>query len=147
MWVTYHSWSLQKRSYCNWGDTLITCYDLYLYLFSDAPAKKEDYMKVSTSIKVPLQFCVTRWLEDVAVAERVILIWPDIQMFIAQICAGPKSKIPKSHSFTSSTGSESGPSCSSKTTILLHNWKSTTCISRSVLKRKTNVTFYGRVSV
>ena len=33
--------------------------------------------------------------------ERAILIWSDIQVFIAQICAGPKSKIPKSHSFTS----------------------------------------------
>ena len=40
------------------------------YLFSDAPAKKEDYMKVSTSKKFPLPFCATRWLEDVAVAER-----------------------------------------------------------------------------
>ena len=61
-------------------------------------------MKVSTSKKFPLQFCATRWLEDVAVAERAILIWPDIQVFIAQICAGPKSKIPKSHSFTSLQG-------------------------------------------
>ena len=39
------------------------------------------------------------------------------------------------------TGSDSGPSCSSKTTICLYNCKSTTPISRSVLKRKTNVTF------
>ena len=61
-------------------------------------------MKVSTSKKFSLQFCATRWLEDVAVAERAILIWPDIQVFIAQICAGPKSKIPKSHSFTSLQG-------------------------------------------
>ena len=61
-------------------------------------------MKVSTSKKFPLQICATRWLEDVAVAERAILIWPDIQVFIAQICAGPKSKIPKSHSFTSLQG-------------------------------------------
>ena len=40
------------------------------YLFSDASAKKEDYMKVSTSEKFPLQFCATRWLEDVAAAEK-----------------------------------------------------------------------------
>ena len=61
-------------------------------------------MKVSPSKKFPLQHCATRWLEDVAVAERAILIWPDIQVFIAQICAGPKSKISKSHSFTSLQG-------------------------------------------
>ena len=60
------------------------------YLFSDTPAKKEDYMKVPTSKRFPLQFCATRWLEDVVVAERAILIWPDIQVFIAQIWAGPK---------------------------------------------------------
>ena len=92
-----------KEELLQLGGTLITCYNLY-GIFSDAPAKKEDYMKMSTSKKFPLQFCATRWLEDVAVAERAILIWPDIQVFIAQICAGPKSKIPKSHSFTSLQG-------------------------------------------
>ena len=44
------------------------------YLFSDSPAKREDYMKVSTMKKLPLQFCATRWLEDIAVAERAIII-------------------------------------------------------------------------
>ena len=65
-------------------------------------------MKVSISKKFPLQLCATRWLEDVAVAKRAILIWPDIQVLIAQICAGPKSKIPKSHSFTSLQGVTQG---------------------------------------
>ena len=74
------------------------------YLFSDAPAKKEDFIKISESKKFPLQFCATRWLEDIAVAERAILIWPDVQKFITQICAGSKSKIPKSHSFTTLQG-------------------------------------------
>ena len=57
--------------------TLIICCDLW-YLFSDAPAKKEDFMKISESKKFPLQFCATRWLEDIAVAERAIFIWPDV---------------------------------------------------------------------
>ena len=61
-------------------------------------------MKVSTSKMFPIQFSATRWLEDVAVAERAILVWPDIQVFIAQICAVPKSKIPKSHNFISLQG-------------------------------------------
>ena len=47
------------------------------YLFSDAPAKKEDFMKISESKKLK---------------------------FITQICAGFKSKIPKSHSFTTLQG-------------------------------------------
>ena len=84
MWVTYHSWSLQRGAIGWHIDNLLRS---LWYLFSDAPAKKEDFLKVSTSKKFPLQFCVTRWLEDVAVAERAILIWPDMQVFIAQICA------------------------------------------------------------
>ena len=117
------------------------------YLFSDAPAKKEDFMKISESKKFPLQFCATRWLEDIAVAERAILIWPDVQKFITQICAGSKSKIPKSHSFTTLQGMTSGPSCSSKATVLLYNCKSTSTISGSISKRKTNATFHGRISL
>ena len=104
-------------------------------------------MKVSTSKKFPLQFCATRWLEDVAVAERAILIWPDIQVFIAQICAGPKSKIPKSHSFTSLQGGTQDLHVPAKLQFfctiakVLHH-------SLEVFQRgKTNVTFHGRVSV
>ena len=33
-----------------------------------------------------------------------ITIWPDIKVYITQICAGPKSKIPKNHSFTTLQG-------------------------------------------
>ena len=51
-----------------------------------------------------MHFCATRWLEDIAVAERAIIIWPDIKVYITQICAGPKSKIPKSHRFTTLQG-------------------------------------------
>ena len=54
------------------------------YLFSDSPAKREDYMKVSTMKKLPLQFCATRWLEDIAFTKRAIIIWPDIKVYITQ---------------------------------------------------------------
>ena len=61
-------------------------------------------MKISESKRFPLQFWATRWLEDIAVAERAILIWPDVHNFITQICARFKSRIPKSHSFTTLQG-------------------------------------------
>ena len=60
---------------------------LLWYLFSDSPAKREDYKQVSIMNKLPLQFYTTRWLEDIAVAKRAIIIWPDIEVYITQICA------------------------------------------------------------
>ena len=72
------------------GGTLITCKN-HCGAYSLIPLlKREDYMKVSTMKKHPLQFCDTRWLEDIAVAERAIIIWPDIKVYITQIFAGPK---------------------------------------------------------
>ena len=84
--------------------TLIICCDHYGICSLMHQQRREDFMKISESKKFPLQFCATRWLEDIAVAESAILIWPDVQKFITQICAGSKSKIPKSHSFTTLQG-------------------------------------------
>ena len=98
-------------------------------------------MKVSTSKKFPLQFCGIRWLEEVAVAERAILIWPDIQVFIAQICAGPKSKIPKGHSFTSLQGVTLDLLVPAKLQFFCTIAKVLHPFLESVPKRKTNVTF------
>ena len=78
-------------------------------VFSDSPAKKDDYMKVSTTKKLPLSFCATRWVEDVPVAERAIVIWTNMKMYISQICAGPKSKILKNHSIVSLQGHVNDP--------------------------------------
>ena len=45
--------------------------------FNDSPARREDYLAAcGGNAKFGLQFCSTRWLEDVPVAERAINIWP-----------------------------------------------------------------------
>ena len=41
-------------------------------LLHDSPARQEDYFNLAGSDKYPLQFCVTRWVEDKKVAERLV---------------------------------------------------------------------------
>jgi len=69
------------------------------YIFSDSPAKREDYQSITGSNVWPLRFCGTRWLEDIPVAERAILIWPSIKQYVKKVIEGPKSKVPTSQSF------------------------------------------------
>ncbi|GBN16550.1 hypothetical protein AVEN_227752-1 [Araneus ventricosus] len=61
------------------------------YLFKDSPARKEDYLKVSESGKLPKKFCRTRWLENAAAAERAIEMWDDLVLYVDNI---EKGKIP-----------------------------------------------------
>ena len=41
----------------------------------DTPARRDDYTSVTGSTQFPLYFCTTRWIEDSAVASRLIVIW------------------------------------------------------------------------
>ena len=63
------------------------------YMFSDSPARREEYETLTGSSTWPLSFCGTRWLEDVLVAERALLVWPHIEKYVTTTLSGPKSKI------------------------------------------------------
>ena len=78
-------------------DTLLRA--LY-YLFADSPARREEYTSASGSKQFPLKFSSTRWLEDIQVAERALLIWPNVNKYVTVTTSGPKSKVPKIQSFT-----------------------------------------------
>jgi len=53
---------------------------LSLYrLFKDTPARRDNFISVTASEKLPLKFCAHRWLGNVSVAERVVEIWPHIK--------------------------------------------------------------------
>ena len=69
------------------------------YLFRDAPARAADYTEISGSKELPKRFCSTRWLEDTAVAERAISIWPNVKKYVTETLRLPKNKIPKIQSF------------------------------------------------
>ena len=78
---------------------LLRSYDHMYYMFSDSPARKDKYETLTGSSTWPLSFCGTRWLEDVPVAERALLVWPHIEKYVTTTLSGPKSKIPVIRSF------------------------------------------------
>ena len=47
-----------------------------------------------------LQFCSTRWVEDVIVAERAVEIWPNVVKYVNETLKKPKKCIPTVASFT-----------------------------------------------
>ncbi len=69
-------------------------------IFKDSPARRADYTEVTGSIMFPLPFCFTRWVEDVPVSARAILILKDLRKWVNHVKSLPPSKIPKSVSFS-----------------------------------------------
>ena len=65
----------------------------------DTPARRDDYTSVTGSTQFPLYFCATRWIEDSAVANRLIVIWDHIIKLVSYYEKCPKSKQPSSKSF------------------------------------------------
>ena len=70
------------------------------YLFHDSPARREDFMEVTGSSLFPLNFCSTRWVEDVSVAERAVKIWPHVLNYVKSFEGKPKSQVSKISSFS-----------------------------------------------
>ena len=74
------------------------------HCFNDTPARREDYLVANKgSAQFALQFCSTRWLEDVPVAERAIKIWPNIKTYISAEQKLSKSQQPKCQSYINLT--------------------------------------------
>lgn len=53
-------------------------------LFKDSPARREDFVNVSSSGSslMPLKFCNHLWLKNVPVGERAVQIWIRIEAFV-----------------------------------------------------------------
>ena len=58
------SWNLKKILKPEWQ------------IIHDSPARRENFMSVTSCSVVSLPFCGTRWVENKKVADRTILIWP-----------------------------------------------------------------------
>ncbi|GBN01837.1 hypothetical protein AVEN_156756-1 [Araneus ventricosus] len=58
------------------------------WLFKDSPARREDFLMLSTLKKFPLKFCKVRWLENVPAVERAIEIWPDVVSYVQNVEKG-----------------------------------------------------------
>ena len=72
------------------------------WLLKDTPARREDYAKAveETTPVMPLKYCKTRWVENVAVSERIVKILPDLRKYVAAVEAG-KFKNPDTKSYHS----------------------------------------------
>ena len=70
------------------------------YLFHDSPARRDDFQSITKSNVFMLQFCSTRWVEDVIVAERAVEIWPNVVKYVNETLKKPKKCIPTVASFT-----------------------------------------------
>ena len=70
--------SVQSKT--KWGIDMLL--NVQHNLFDESFAKREDYIKITGSDILPLQFCDHRWLEDKGVAERALQMWPKITAYI-----------------------------------------------------------------
>lgn len=70
------------------------------WILHDTPAWREDYFNITASTKYPLPFVSTRWVEDKAVGERLIELWPDILKIFEFWKGLVKPKKPKSKSYS-----------------------------------------------
>ncbi|KAG1654624.1 Transcription termination factor 2 [Nymphon striatum] len=62
------------------------------YLFKDAPARKEDYVNVTSATLMPLKFVKHRWLENVPVCQRALDTWDSIVKFVKATQSGQLNK-------------------------------------------------------
>ena len=44
-------------------------------IFDESAAHQNVYLREGTSVRFPIKFCETRWIEDGEVAERALEIW------------------------------------------------------------------------
>lgn len=52
------------------------------YLFKDAPARREDFVTISGSTLMPLKFVSHRWLENVPVCQRALVLWDNVADYV-----------------------------------------------------------------
>ena len=71
-------------------------------IFTDSPARREDFISITDSNVFPFDFVGTRWIMDGPVAERLILVWPNVCKYIRSVektYTKAPSKRPKTKSY------------------------------------------------
>ena len=90
------SWNLKKILKAEWQ------------IIHDSPAKREDFISVTSSSVFSLPFCATRWVENKKVADRAILVWPHIVEIVRFWQKLVPSKQPNCKSYTTLKEAASG---------------------------------------
>lgn len=52
------------------------------YLFKDATARREDFVTISGSTLMPLKFVSHRYLENVPVCQRALVLWDNVADYV-----------------------------------------------------------------
>ncbi|KAI8728123.1 hypothetical protein BgiBS90_038070 [Biomphalaria glabrata] len=71
-------------------------FDSLWWLFKDAPSRREDFMTITGTTDFPLKHCPHRWVENIAVAERAIKVWPQMKIYINHLLTNNKALETKS---------------------------------------------------
>ena len=70
------------------------------YLFHDTPARRDDFTQITSSNVFPLKFCAHRWVENVNVANRALIVFDNVRKYVDTIEKQPKKyTVPKSKSY------------------------------------------------
>ncbi len=89
-------------------------------IFKDTPARRDDYCKAvgESEPLYALKFCKTRWVENVAVIERALLILPSIAKYVKLVAQG-KYPDPGTKSFEAIKAALKDPLLNSKLQFVL----------------------------
>ena len=71
---------------------------MYKFL-NKSPARRGDFVTVSSNEIFPLKFCPTRWVENENVSQRALELWGDYVELIKEYLLQPPSKRPKDNKF------------------------------------------------
>ena len=73
--------------------SLSKLYRVLWYLFHGS-ARREDFPCIAKSNVFMLQFCFSRWVEDILVAERGVEIWPNVVKYVNETFKKTQKHIP-----------------------------------------------------
>ena len=90
-------------------------------LFSESPAKREDFTVITGTDTFPLPFCGHRWLEDRQVAERALEIWPHLTAYITETLKKQRSQIPTTSTFNTVKSAVHDPLVTAKLAFFCFN--------------------------
>lgn len=79
-----------------WGlDVLLSSLSM---LFDNSPARREDFTAITGQSTFPLKYVAHRWVENVRVIERALLLWSDMRKYI-EAARNKNVTLPKCASF------------------------------------------------
>lgn len=71
----------------------------FYFIFNDAPARRREFLRITGSSMLPLKFLNIKWLKNVPVAQRAIVVLPNVMKYIKHVQTKNKKDQTSSKSF------------------------------------------------